>query len=354
MSQSTCLTTTHQELGANMVDFAGFSMPIHYGSQIEEHHAVRQHAGLFDVSHMLATEVEGTEATAFLRYVLANDVAKLTDGKALYSCMLNEHGGVIDDLLVYRISPTQYRLVTNAGTRDKDTAWLNQQSTSFNVKLTPRQDVAIIAVQGPKAIDLLADVLPNALYQTVETLKPFHFAKADEWFVARTGYTGEDGVEMMIPTHDAQAFWQSCLDAGITPCGLGARDTLRLEAGLNLYGSDMTDDVTPFEASLGWTVAMKDERKFIGRHALAAQLEQGVPRILRGVVLEGRGVLRAHYKVVTDQGDGEMTSGTFSPTLSRTIGFALVPKDATTCQVEIRGKPVAAKLCSPRFLHEFA
>ena len=354
MSQSTCLTSTHQELGAKMVDFAGFLMPIHYGSQIEEHHAVRQSGGVFDVSHMLATEVTGEEASAFLQYVLANDVAKLVDGKALYSCMLNEQGGVIDDLLVYRLSPTQYRLVTNAGTRDKDISWLTEQAKAFKVTLTPRYDMAIIAIQGPKAIDLLAKVLPKALYQTVETLKPFHFVKDDGWFVARTGYTGEDGVEMMIPSDQAPAFWQTCLDAGIKPCGLGARDTLRLEAGFNLYGSDIDDNVTPLEAGLRWTVAMKDNRQFIGRTALEAQLEQGVARKLCGVVLEERGVLRAHYKVITDQGNGEMTSGTFSPTLSRAIGFALVPAKATTCAVEIRGKPVAAELCSLRFLHELA
>jgi len=353
MGKKTPLYDKHVESGARIVDFGGWDMPLHYGSQKEEHHAVRQRAGVFDVSHMTIVDLKGERVREFLRYLVANDVAKLQDsGKALYTCMLNEDGGVIDDLIVYFMDESWFRLVVNAATREKDLAWIRKQAEAFGVAVSERAELAMLAVQGPKARELAAPYIDAESRAAALELKPFFGMDAGEWFVARTGYTGEDGWEILVPAAQAPARWRAFADAGIRPCGLGARDTLRLEAGMNLYGSDMDESVTPLESGLAWTVAMKDQREFLGRQALEAQKAAGVPRKLVGLLLEDRGVLRAHQKVrVEGLGEGELTSGTFSPTLERSIGLARVPAGTSgRVQVEIRGKLLAARVVKPPFV----
>lgn len=349
MAHRTALFITHQQAKAKIVDFAGFDMPLHYGSQIDEHHIVRQSAGMFDVSHMLVTDLSGVETFNFLQYLLANDVAKLKPGKALYSCMLNEAGGVVDDLIVYKISEHEYRLVSNAGTRDKDLAWLRKHADEFDVTLKPREDLAMIAVQGPKSCELVAKVLPHDLAQAALGLKPFWMTQAGQWMVARTGYTGEDGFEIMLPNQAVVGLWNSLLEVGVKPCGLGARDTLRLEAGMNLYGQDMDDTINPLESGLAWTVAMSDSRHFIGRQALE---KLTITRKMVGLVLEDRGVLRSHQKVtVPTIGEGEITSGSFSPTLGVSIALARLPSETRdSCLVDIRGKLLKARVVAPPFV----
>ncbi len=347
MGFKTPLYDTHVAAGARMVDFGGWDMPVNYGSQIEEHHAVRRDAGMFDVSHMLIADVTGARAREYLRYLLANDVARLKEpGKALYSCMLNERGGVVDDLIVYYINETWFRLVVNAGTRDKDTAWLKRHAAAFQVEIRPRIDLAMIAIQGPDARAKAATLIGLHAAAALE-LKHFFGRELGPYFVARTGYTGEDGWEIMLPVTDVPTFWSDLKAAGVAQCGLGARDTLRLEAGMNLYGNDMDENVSPLESGLTWTVAFDPpERDFVGRTALDAARRNGVPRKLVGLILEERGVLRSHQKVVvTGIGEGELTSGTFSPTLERSIGFARVPAaTGEQVQVDIRGKLLPARV----------
>jgi aminomethyltransferase len=353
MGLKTPLFDTHVAAGARMVDFGGWDMPVNYGSQIEEHHAVRHDAGMFDVSHMLVVDLTGARVREFLRYLLANDVARLKEsGKALYSCMLNERGGVIDDLIVYFIDERWFRVVVNAGTRDKDTAWLRQHAAAFDVQVNPRTDLAMIAIQGPNARAKAATVIAAHATAALE-LKPFTGRELGQYFVARTGYTGEDGWEIMMPAAEAAQFWANLQAAGVAPCGLGARDTLRLEAGMNLYGNDMDEGVTPLESGLTWTVAFDPpEREFIGRPALDAMRAHGVARKLVGLVLEERGVLRSHQKVVVPGGgEGELTSGTFSPSLQKSIGFARVPAAAgDQVQVDIRGKLLPARVVKYPFV----
>lgn len=345
-AKQTPLHAAHVAAGARMVDFAGWDMPVNYGSQIEEHHAVRRDAGMFDVSHMLALDLAGPDATSWLRGLLANDVAKLKEsGKALYSCMLNERGGVIDDLIVYRFSDADYRIVVNAGTADKDLAWMRERiaATGANVTLQPRRDLAMIAVQGPRAIERATAALPE-LSTANGIPSPFSGARVGDLLIARTGYTGEDGLEIAVPATRAEAMWNSLAAAGVRPCGLGARDTLRLEAGMNLYGQDMDDDVSPLNAGLAWTVDMKDEaRDFVGRTAL--QANPATQRLL-GLILEDKGVLRSHMKVFTAAGEGETTSGSFSPSLEKSIAFVRVPlatQPGETVEVDIRGKRLKAR-----------
>lgn len=353
MGFKTPLYDTHVAAGARMVDFGGWDMPVNYGSQIEEHHAVRRDAGMFDVSHMLIADVTGPRTREYLRYLLANDVAKLKDpGKALYSCMLNESGGVVDDLIVYFINESWFRVVVNAGTREKDTAWLRRFAGQFGVDVRPRTDLAMIAVQGPSARNKVATLLGSHAAAALE-LKTFFGRELGPYFVARTGYTGEDGWEVMLPVADAPKFWTDLEAAGVAQCGLGARDTLRLEAGMNLYGNDMDENVSPLESGLSWTVAFEPaDRDFVGRAALESLRKAGIPRKLVGVVLEDRGVLRGHQKVVVPGvGEGELTSGTFSPTLERSIGFARVPAaTGDSVQVDIRGRLLSAKVVKYPFV----
>jgi aminomethyltransferase len=336
-----------------MVDFGGWDMPVQYGSQIGEHHAVRRGAGVFDVSHMGVLDLRGTGVRTFLQRLLANDVAKLkVPGKALYSCMLNEHGGVLDDLIVYCLTDSWYRMVVNAGTRAKDLAWIEREARPFGVEVRERGDLAMLAVQGPAARAKAAELLPPADGAAALALDTFVGRELGRWFVARTGYTGEDGFEIMMPAADAVPAWRSLNSLGVASCGLGARDTLRLEAGMNLYGNDMDESTHPFESGLGWTVALAPaERDFIGRAALEPVARDGSPRKLVGLVLEERGVLRAHQSVLAPAGEGEITSGTYSPTLERSIALARVPAaTAGRVQVDVRGKLLPARVVRPPFV----
>jgi len=350
--KQTALHATHTQLNAKMVDFGGWDMPLSYGSQLQEHHAVRNDAGVFDVSHMCNIDLSGSAATAFLRKLLANDVAKLTaPGKALYTCMLNPQGGVIDDLIVYFFAPERWRIVVNAATADKDIAWMQRVARSFDVQLSPRRDLAMLAVQGPAARARVWAARP-AWQQASEGLTPFVGVQlACDTLIARTGYTGEDGFEIVLPGDQAPALWADLLAQGVAPCGLGARDTLRLEAGMNLYGQDMDELTHPGEAALSWTVSLKDTaRDFIGRSAIE---QFPANKVLVGVKLNERGVLRAHMPVRTKQGVGELTSGSMSPTLGFSIGFARVPKGVEAgdaVEVEIRGKWLAATVVKPPFV----
>ncbi len=360
MLKKTPLNTLHRAAGAKMVDFGGWDMPLSYGSQIEEHHAVRRDAGMFDVSHMLAVDLESAnpddgdaDARDFLRYALANNVDKLTvPGKALYSCLLEADGGILDDLIVYFLREGRFRTVVNAATADKDLAWLQSLIVARGAKVTlkSRRDLAMIAVQGPRARERVWAALPDSRPAT-ETMKPFMAAQIGEYFIARTGYTGEDGFEIMLPSTRAAAFWQALSAAGVKACGLGSRDTLRLEAGMNLYGQDMDQTVDPLESGLAWTVDLVSARDFVGKAALLAHPPA---RQLIGLLLEDKaGVLRAHQKVTSGAGGGEVTSGTFSPTLGASIALARLPADVAvgqSVQVEIRGKALAARVVKPPFV----
>lgn len=337
-----------------MVDFAGWQMPLHYGSQLDEHRIVRNDVGLFDVSHMGVVDVEGAEAESFLRHVLANDVARLKDdGRALYSCMLNPDGGVQDDLIVYRLASQHYRIVVNAATREKDWQWLSTQAEPFDATLTQRPEFAILALQGPRAMSVVQASFPDLVAAKILELKPFRALLHDDLLIGRTGYTGEDGIELILPTDSVVDYWQRFVSAGAKPCGLGARDTLRLEAGMNLYGTDMDEQTSPLESNLAWTVDWSDpERHFIGRDALERQRESGVSRRLVGLVMQEAGMLRNHQPVWLDgDGQGEITSGSFSPTLGHAIALARIPvSDAKAARVERRGKSVPVYLVKPPFV----
>jgi aminomethyltransferase len=353
VGRHTPLFRLHQELGARMVDFGGWDMPVQYSSQIGEHHAVRRAAGVFDVSHMCVVDLKGARTRDFLRHLLANDVARLrSSGKALYSCMLNESGGVLDDLIVYYLSDTAYRLVVNAGTRDADLAWIRRQAASFGVEVTERADLAMLAVQGPEARAKAVQLLESADAAAALALESFSGRELGDWFVSRTGYTGEDGFEIMMPAADAVPAWRELNALGVASCGLGARDTLRLEAGMNLYGNDMDASTNPLESGLAWTVAMSDDgRSFIGRAALEPIRKAGSSRSLVGLLLEDRGVLRSHQRVLGERGEGATTSGSFSPTLERSIALARVPAGTSgEVQVEVRGKLLKARVVRPPFV----
>jgi aminomethyltransferase len=353
MLKKTALHSEHQRLGARLVDFAGWDMPIQYQSQLDEHHAVRSAAGMFDVAHMSAVDLHGERTREFLRHLLANDVAKLkVPGKALYSCMLREDGGILDDLIVYFLSEDWFRLVVNAGTTDKDLAWIKAHAGEYGVSVTYRDDLGILAVQGPQARAIVARHLPSTLAEASLALLAFQAAFEGDLFVGRTGYTGEDGFELILPHAELVALWTKLLADGVRPCGLGARDTLRLEAGMNLYGLDMDESVHPLEAGLGWTVAWTpDDRDFIGRKAIE-KYRAASPKVFVGIVLEGRGVMRSHMKVrFTESGEGETTSGGFAPTMKQSIALARVDaQPAGACEVEIRGQWVAARIVKAPFV----
>ena len=367
MGLRTPLYNAHVDAGAKMVPFGDYDMPLHYGSQVEEHHAVRTACGIFDVSHMLVVDLTGGDARAFLRWLLANDVAKLDDqpGRALYTCMCNADGGVIDDLIVYHMRDDWYRLVVNSARRETDTDWMRaRRDEAFpGVELSERQDLALLAVQGPQAERTLPPLLGQAAADSVNALKGFQAAVVasdlGELFVGKTGYTGEAGYEIAMPNEAAEGFWNAVVGAGCRPCGLGSRDTLRLEAGLNLYGNDMDEATTPLEAGLAWTVAWApDDRDFIGRAALEKQRADGPPRKLIGLVLTGKGVLRSHQEVrfPGTEASGEITSGTFSPTLEQGIAFARVPAEmavpGTECAVAVRNKELPAQLVAYPFVKD--
>ena len=357
MASKTVLFNKHLESNAKMVDFHGWEMPINYGSQIEEHHAVRQDAGMFDVSHMTVVDVTGTDACAFLRKLLANDVAKLTvPGKALYGGMLDENAGIIDDLITYYLTDTHYRVVVNSATREKDLEWINKQAAAFDVTITERPELAMIAVQGPNAKAKAAKVFNAEQNAAIEGMKPFFGVQSGSLFIATTGYTGEAGYEIIVPETEAEALWQALLDVEVRPCGLGARDTLRLEAGMNLYGLDMDESINPLAANMGWTVAWEpSDRDFIGRAALTQLKAAGTDKLV-GLVMEEKGVLRHDMPVFfTDENgvehQGAITSGTFSPTLGYSIAMARVPNGiGAVAEVEMRKKRVAVKVIAPSFV----
>jgi aminomethyltransferase len=353
MGRRTPLYDLHVAAGARMVDFGGWDMPVGYGSQIEEHRAVRRDAGMFDVSHMCVVDLRGAGVRPLLLRLLANDVGRLTaPGKALYSCMLRPDGGVIDDLIACYLDEKWFRVVVNAGTADKDLAWMKEHARQIGVAVVARRDLAIVAVQGPNARAKVMPLLPESARAAAGALGSFFGAVSDdEWFVSRTGYTGEDGFEVALPSEAAAGFWTALQAAGVASCGLGARDTLRLEAGMNLYGNDMDETVTPLESGLAWTVVLEGTRDFIGRAALTKQRDAGVARQLAGLLLEDRGVLRAHQKVFAGAaGEGEVTSGTFSPTLERSIALARLPAAAVgRVEVDIRGKRVPSRIVKPPF-----
>ena len=359
MGKHSPLFAQHQAMGGKMVDFGGWDMPLHYGSQIEEHHQVRRQAGMFDVSHMTLVDIQGIHAKPYLQYLFANDVAKLDGrpGKALYTAMLNHEGGVVDDLIVYNresANSCSYRTVVNCATRSKDLAWMAEIGRDYEISLEEQTDLAMIAVQGPEARQRVARVVP-AWAHAIDQLAPFEAFESDGWFLARTGYTGEDGLEIILPASAATDFWQQLAEAGVQPCGLGARDTLRLEAGLNLYGQEMDETVSPLEANMAWTLAWKPEhRDFVGRQALLDQKAKGLEHKLVGVKLLEKGILRPgqQLRITEDKAkSGVITSGSFSPTLGHSIALARVPVDAgARAQVNRRGKWLEVELTQPNSL----
>ncbi|MBW8824408.1 MAG: glycine cleavage system aminomethyltransferase GcvT [Xanthomonadales bacterium] len=358
MTQKTILNDSHRAMGAKMVDFGGWDMPIHYGSQIEEHHQVRRDAGMFDVSHMTVVDLRGARTREFLRQLVANSVDKLQKpGKALYTAMLNAQGGVIDDLIIYFMSEDWFRLVVNAATRDKDIAWISAQAKAFDVEVKERPEFGMVAVQGPNARARVIDLLREEDRAPVSKLVRFSAREAKtsdgiDVFVARTGYTGEDGFEIIVPEDRTVAFWNALHAAGVAPAGLGARDTLRLEAGMNLYGQDMDDSVSPYEAALGWTVVLDEGRDFTGRAVIEPQAS-GAPRQMIGLVMDEKGVLRHGQRVLTANGDGEILSGTFSPTIGKAIAFARVPAgEPGNVRVDIRGKEVPVRVVRFPFVRD--
>ncbi len=358
MAKRTALFGHHGHAGAKMVDFAGWEMPLHYGSQLAEHRAVRECAGMFDVSHMTQVDLDADDAEDFLRYVCANDAARLGDGGAIYTCLLNRRAGVIDDGIMYRFQAGHYRLVINSATRAKDLDWLRGLAEDYHVEPWERCDLSMIAIQGPEARERargpIAQVLGQEIATAADGLRRFHVTTPERSRVARTGYTGEDGYEVMLPKDKAPALWDALIEAGVTPAGLGARDTLRLEAGLALYGHEMDEDTTPLEAGLGWTVAWEPpERDFIGRETLSEQREAGADRVLVGLLPEGRAVPREGQVVHTDAGEGIVTSGGFAPTLERPIALARVPAGSGgDCEIEIRKRRVPAQVVDYPFVRK--
>lgn len=352
MAKKTPLYQCHLDASAKMVDFAGWDMPIHYGSQIIEHEITRSDAGMFDVSHMTVVDVTGADSGAYLSYLLANDIGKLKQhGKALYSCMLNAEGGVVDDLIVYFLSDQLYRVVINSATRDKDIAWLNRQAENFtNLSLVERGDIAMIAVQGPAARTKTLSLFESNR-TLLESLGRFEAVDIGDFFIARTGYTGEDGFELLMPIDQAADCWQRLLKAGVKPCGLGARNTLRLEAGMNLYGTDMDETTSPLCSGLAWTVSMNDGRNFIGKTALEQEQQLGLKQQMVGLVLKDKGVLRDHLKVMTVNGAGAITSGSYSPTLGKSIALARIPSGVSgEVAVEVRNKYLKADVVKIPFV----
>ena len=352
-SKRTPLYDKHIESNGKIVDFAGWEMPINYGSQVQEHKQVREDAGMFDVSHMVVLDFKGKDVKRFLQFLLANDVEKLKNpGKALYSGMLNHNGGVIDDLIVYYLADDFYRMVVNAATRENDLKWITAQLEGFELEIKERDDLSMIAVQGPNARDKTHSILSEEDAVKVSSLKAFYGIQINEIFFARTGYTGEDGYEIMLPNNDVAEFWDKLLGSDVKPIGLGARDTLRLEAGMNLYGTDMDETISPLAAGMSWTIAWEPaDREFIGRTALETEKSNGTKLKLVGLILEDKGVLRGHQKVITEFGEGEITSGSFSPTLGVSIALARIPFEAKEqCHVDIRGKHLSVKIVKPQFV----
>ena len=352
--KQTQLFRQHQDLDAKLVDFGGWALPVNYGSQVEEHHAVRRDCGMFDVSHMTVSDVEGADTIPFLSKLLANDINKVTKtpGKAIYSCMLNEDGGVIDDLIVYFLNDQHCRLVTNAATNEKDMAWLEKQTDRFDVKVVEKPDLALLAVQGPNAIQKVCSVVDWEFARKIEELKRFQGTFHGDHFIGRTGYTGEDGVELIANSDYINSIWEALLKEDVQPAGLGARDTLRLEAGMALYGNDLDEEHTPLDSGLKWTVSLNSDRDFIGK----SNLKEPANFSMIGLILEDRGVLRSHQEVHSEHGKiGEITSGTFSPTLEKSIALARVsnankPQVDDIVKIAVRKKMLNARVVKYPFV----
>lgn len=344
----------HLDSGGKIVDFGGWALPVNYGSQIKEHEAVRTDVGMFDVSHMVITDVHGAEAKAFLRHLISNDVEKLEKhgiGKALYAALLNREAGVIDDLIVY-LTSFGYRIVSNAATEAKDMGWIKQVAGDFQVSLFPRRDLAMLAVQGPNAIQKVSAAHPEVAEQLL-ILKPFASVENNGYFYARTGYTGENGLEIMFPKDEAKTLWLTLLDHGVEPCGLGARDTLRLEAGMNLYGHEMDESITPLECTMDWVVDLSDEsRDFIGKKAyeLAKLSADNMTQV--GLLMQGKGVLRDGQELqLNGEKIGVITSGTFSPSMKQSIAIARINKNIDgVIDVIIRDKKEPVKIVKLPFV----
>lgn len=358
--KKTPLNDVHRNSGGKMVDFGGWDMPVQYAAGvIEEHMATRTRAGLFDVSHMGEIWVEGPDAIAFVNRLVSNDAEKLADGQAHYSTLTNEKGGVVDDLLVYRFGPEKLLLVVNAGTTEKDWDWINSKKTDAdNVTLTNASaDYCQIAIQGPRATEILQRLTETDL----SAIKYYWFTtgKVDgvDGIISRTGYTGEDGFEFYAPADKAEQLWNKMLETGkeegILPCGLAARNTLRLEAGMSLYGHELSDDITPLEAGLGWITKL-DKGAFTGRDALLAQKEAGLTRKIAGFEMTEPGIARDEYDVyVNGEKRGVVTSGSPAPFLKTRIGYAMLPAEFANpgqeIKIDIRGKQIAAKVVPTPF-----
>ena len=342
MSNKTELHDTHIKMNGKMVDFTGWTLPIHYGSQINEHKIVRSDAGMFDVSHMMITDIKGKDAKPYLLHILANNIDRLKEpGKALYSCILNETAGIIDDLIIYYINDTHYRMITNAGTRDKNKKWFAETAKEYDIAFNTRDDLATIAIQGPNARKKTCSILPSEVQQQAEQLPPFSSLSHKNWFIARTGYTGEDGFEVILPNEEIVDFWNKLHQAGVTPVGLGARDTLRLEAAMSLYGTDMDEKISPLECGLSWTIAWQPvERDFIGRRALTKIRSQIDNQVRIGILLPSKGILRNGQKVYMNNKEiGFITSGSYSPIIGKSIALARINNDSKgEYSVDIRGK----------------
>jgi len=347
----TTLHESHIELGAKMVNFSNWEMPISYTSLIEEHNAVRNTAGIFDVSHMAVFDFMGGDQIAFFEKIFANDIKKISlENKAIYGALLNEEGGILDDLIIYHAN-SKFRLVSNCSTREQNRDWYKKHAVEFGVEVIERSDIGILAIQGPDALNKILAI--SEIDHQVNNLQSFGCIFDGEKLFARTGYTGEDGLELIVPNSDIKSLWNKALELDCTPIGLGARDTLRLEAGLNLYGNDMTVDNHPYESNLGWTIDMNDEnRQFIGKDALLS-INQSESKKIVGIILRDKGVLRTGYEITHGQGNGIVLSGSYSPTLQSSIGLARVDRGyQENGKVMIRNKELNIDFVSPRFLRQ--
>ena len=345
----TTLFEQHKNLGAKIVDFGGWSMPINYGSQINEHKVVRSDVGIFDVSHMSIFDLSGSEQAKFLKYLLPNDVDKIKNsGRALYSPLLNNDGGVLDDLIVYNLG-THYRIISNCATRSQNHDWFVKQSESYDVKIKLMNDLSIIAIQGPNSINLLDKIGIHDL----DRMSDFDVKIYNSSMIAKTGYTGEEGFEVVIENSDVESFWLSLLEAGASAIGLGARDTLRLEAGLNLYGTDMDTNNNPYESNLAWTIDLNDKKRdFIGKRALE-EINKDACKELKGIILRDKGILRSHQLIEHKAGNGEILSGTYSPSFGFSIAFARLDKGHDgEGKVKIRNNEFKVEIVSPPFMRK--
>jgi len=342
--KKTYLNEFHSTHDGNLVDFSGWEMPINYGSQINEHNEVRTNVGIFDVSHMAVFDFSGDNQVEFLKKLLPNDVTKILNSKrALYSPLLNENGGILDDLIVYHTGNNHFRIISNCATRQQNNDWFNEKAKQFEVKVNFQENASIIAIQGPNSDEVL-----STLYSL--DLKNFHIYQDDEVMIARTGYTGEIGFEIISNQKKGLELWNHFISKDVKPIGLAARDTLRLEAGLNLYGSDMTINNHPYESNLGWTIDNSDEnRNYIGKNSLAIEAES--KKKLIGFYTEERGVLRAGSKVHFAGGEGIVTSGTWSPTFKKNIGFCRVDANyPAQGNALLRDKEINLHFCETNFL----